>query len=413
MLKGSIDTVHNGQCHGWALDSEAPARVEVEVFVDGTSIGRGLANGYRADLEQAGLRDGRLAFRIDVPEALRDGHGHRIDVRSVDGRVIAVREDMRVPPCFSSAEFERGAPWIDLDDATFEATLAALRHAGDATAEDASNLRFFREHGWLKLEQAVPHGLIDKVLADVESAWRDLPPQLVWRRGLDAPVRMGEMAREPGFREASVRYLDFHNASEAAAEIMMLPAVLRFAGLCFGEKIAAMQTLLFENGTQQTEHQDFAYVHSLRPACLMGAWVALEDVRADAGPLFYWDRSHRKVPKYVFEDGTVIVDGLGPQVRAFSEYLGKTCRELGLERLVFTPKKGDLLIWHSALVHGGMPRNDPALTRKSIVSHYTTQAAYPFDRRAPNEPPRLIERNGGIYHGARGEGHVESRYALR
>lgn len=412
MLKGSIDAVHNGHCHGWALDPETQGFLEVEVFVDGESIGRGFASGYRADLEKAGLRNGRLAFCVEVPEALRDGREHRIESRGIDGRVIAVRERVRVAPRFSIAEFERGAPWIDRDDAAFEPALAALRSAGSATAEDASNLRFFREHGWLVLKQAVSHELIDALLGDIESAWNDLPPQLVWRRGLDAPVRMGEMARETDFRKASVRYLDFHNASEAAAEIMMLPAVLRFAGLCFGEKIAAMQTLLFENGTQQTEHQDFAYVHSLRPACLMGAWVALEDVQADAGPLFYWDRSHREVPKYVFEDGTVIVDGLGPQVHAFSEYLGKTCRERGLEHMVFTPKKGDLLVWHSALVHGGIPRNDLALTRRSMVSHYTTQAAYPYDRRAPNEPPRTVERNGGIYYGARGAGHVENRYRL-
>ncbi|HVX04487.1 MAG TPA: phytanoyl-CoA dioxygenase family protein [Rhodanobacteraceae bacterium] len=412
MLKGSIDAVHNGHCHGWAMDPETPASIEVELFVDGKSIGRGFADRYRADLEQAGLRDGRLAFSIRVPEALHDGREHLIEMHSIDGRVITARENMRMTPGFSVAEFERGAPWIDRDEAMFEATLAALCSAGGATAEDASNLRFFREHGWLVLEQAVPHALIDAVLDDVESAWRDLPPQLVWRRGLDAPVRMDEMARESGFREASVRYLDFHNASEAAAEIMMLPAALHFAELCFGEKIAAMQTLLFENGTQQTEHQDFAYVHSLRPACLMGAWVAMEDVRAEAGPLFYWDRSHRKVPKYVFEDGTVIVDGYGPQVQAFSGYLEKTCRERGLERLVFTPRKGDLLLWHSALVHGGMPRNNPALSRRSMVSHYTTQAAYPYDRRAPNEPPLRIERNGGVYYGACGAAHIENRYPL-
>jgi hypothetical protein len=412
MLKGSIDAVQNGQCHGWALDPEAATPAEIEVFIDGEPIGRGLANRYRADLEQAGLRDGRLAFSIEIPETLRDGREHRIELRSVDGRMIAVREDMRTTPKFSAAEFERGAPWIDRDDGTFEATIARLRQAGSVTAEDVSSLRFFREHGWLLLEQAVSRSLIDRVLDDVESAWRDLPPQLVWRRGLDAPVRMAEMAREPAFREASVRYLDFHNASDAAAEIMMLPSVLRFAELCFGEKIAAMQTLLFENGTQQTEHQDFAYVHSLRPACLMGAWVALEDVRVDAGPLFYWDRSHREVPRYLFEDGTVIVDGYGPQVHAFSEYLGKTCRDLGLERLVFTPKKGDLLLWHSALVHGGMPRENAALTRKSMVSHYTTEAAYPYDRRTPNEPPRRMERNGGVYYAAQNAGHVEGRYGL-
>jgi hypothetical protein len=412
MLKGSIDAVHNGFCYGWAMDEDIAGSVDVEVFVDGHPIGRTRADGHRADLEIAGLRDGRLAFCVEVPETLRDGCHHRIEARTADGRAIAARDAVQVVPKLTVAEFDRHAAWIDGDDGAFERGLEALKGAGKISAEDESNVHFFRKHGWLKLDQAVPHAVIDKLLEDVESAWHDLPPQLVLNRDLAAPVRMREMANTPDFRSTSVRYLDFHNASEAAAEIMMLPAVLKFAELCFGEKVAAMQTLLFENGTQQASHQDFAFVHSLRPACLIGAWVALEDAHMDAGPLFYFDRSHREVPKYAFDDGSVLAEGNGEHVRAFERYLETTCRGKGLDRLIFTPRKGDVLIWHSALVHGGMPRNDPALTRKSIVSHYTTQTAYPYDRRWPNETPLPVERNGGIYYAMRGEEHVETRYKL-
>jgi|GEM_PF-345548 len=411
-LRGSIDTVHNGCCQGWALDSKSASPVEVELFIDGRSAGRALADLHRGDLEREGMGDGRHGFSVEIPVALRDGRHHRVEARSRDGRVIAVREAMQIVPKLTPAEFDRCAPWVDGDDAGFERELARLRQTGAVEAEIETCVRFFREHGWLKLEQAVPHALIDKVLADVEQAWRDLPPQLVLSNALKAPTPMGEVAKVPGFRDASVRYLDFHNASDAAAEIMMLPAVLRFAEVCFGEKVAAMQTLLFENGTQQASHQDFAFVHSLRPACLMGAWVALEDARVDAGPLFYWDRSHRAVPKHAFEDGSVLAEGDGPHVRAFENYLENACRERGLQRLIFTPRKGDLLIWHSALVHGGMPRNDPALTRRSIVSHYTTQEAYPYDRRDPNGRPLAITRNGGIYYAWRRQEHVEGRYPI-
>lgn len=412
MLKGSVDAVHNGECYGWALDDESPEHVEVEIFIDGQPAGRATADRHRLDLEQAGLRDGRVAFVVDVPEALRDGRHHRVEARTADGRSIAVREAMQVVPRLTVAEFDRRAPWIDADEAAFEQGIGARRQTGHIDATTEAQLRFFREHGWLHLEQAVSHALIDKLLADVESAWHDLPPQLVLREDLAQPVPMAQMASRPGFRETSVRYLDFHNASEAAAEIMMLPVVLRFAELCFDEQVVAMQTLLFENGTQQADHQDFAFVHSLRPACLMGAWVALEDARVDAGPLFYWDRSHRAVPKHVFADGSVLAEGDGPHVRAFEKYLGDTCRALGLERLIFTPRKGDVLLWHSALVHGGMPRNDMALSRRSIVSHYTTREAYPYDRRRPHDAPLAITRHGGVYYGARGDGHVEGRYRL-
>lgn len=88
------------------------------------------------------------------------------------------------------------------------------------------------------------------------------------------------------------------------------------------------------------------------------------------------------------------------------------CGERSPERRAFALYKGDLLIWHSALVHGGMPRNDPALTRRSIVSHYTTREGYPYDRRDPNGTSHVLERNGGIYYGWRCQDHVEGRYPV-
>ena len=36
----------------------------------------------------------------------------------------------------------------------------------------------------------------------------------------------------------------------------------------------------------------------------------------------------------------------------------------------FLAKKGDVLIWHANLVHGGMPIEDKNTTRKSMVIHY-------------------------------------------
>ncbi|HVX04134.1 MAG TPA: phytanoyl-CoA dioxygenase family protein [Rhodanobacteraceae bacterium] len=316
------------------------------------------------------------------------------------------------PQYWTADRFARHRPWIDGSQEDFEAGLAHLKLSGAIDATDEARLGFFREHGYLLMEGAVSHRLIDKLLEDIDEAWRDLPPQFVLNNTLEAPALMEQVAGTPGMRSSSMRYLDFHNVSEAALEITMLPVVLRFAEACFGESIAAMQSLLFENGTQQRSHQDFAFVHSLRPPCLMGAWVALEDVHPDAGPLFYWDRSHRLVPKYVFEGGSVLAEGDGAHVRAFEDYLENTCRDLELMRLTFTPHKGDVLIWHSALVHGGTPRTNPALTRKSIVSHYTTRRAYPFDRRHAGMAPLVRELHGAVYYEPRREGHIEGRYPL-
>jgi ectoine hydroxylase-related dioxygenase (phytanoyl-CoA dioxygenase family) len=40
------------------------------------------------------------------------------------------------------------------------------------------------------------------------------------------------------------------------------------------------------------------------------------------------------------------------------------------------PKRGDLLIWHGALIHGGTPMLNPGLTRRSFICHYTSMASH-------------------------------------
>jgi hypothetical protein len=44
--------------------------------------------------------------------------------------------------------------------------------------------------------------------------------------------------------------------------------------------------------------------------------------------------------------------------------------ERGLKTETFMAKKGDVLIWHADLMHGGVPIQDPRQTRKSLVAHF-------------------------------------------
>jgi hypothetical protein len=46
-----------------------------------------------------------------------------------------------------------------------------------------------------------------------------------------------------------------------------------------------------------------------------------------------------------------------------------------LERVVYQPKAGTVLIWHENLMHAGQPRKDRAKSRRSIVGHYFAKGA--------------------------------------
>ena len=58
-------------------------------------------------------------------------------------------------------------------------------------------------------------------------------------------------------------------------------------------------------------------------------------------------------------------------------------------------KKGDVLIWHASLVHGGDPIINPELTRKSFVCHYSSQEGYQWHRKAMGQEPTRFKYNGG------------------
>jgi hypothetical protein len=52
----------------------------------------------------------------------------------------------------------------------------------------------------------------------------------------------------------------------------------------------------------------------------------------------------------------------------------------------FHPKKGDALIWHADLVHGGSPRTLAGVTRQSLVTHYAPVDVDPeWFETVPNE----------------------------
>jgi len=83
-LKGNLEVASGAVISGWAQDVSAPERpVWLEIFANGQVIAQVLANGYRRDLEQAGLGSGRHAFSVQ-PELRRSGEV--IEVRRVADR---------------------------------------------------------------------------------------------------------------------------------------------------------------------------------------------------------------------------------------------------------------------------------------------------------------------------------------
>ena len=99
-LTGAIDDFGPEQIDGWAQHlARKSARTEIGLWEAGTRIGTLVADCWRKDLEELRQGDGRWGFRVPVPDALRDGRLHSLELRLADGSpALAGLVHVKLPP---------------------------------------------------------------------------------------------------------------------------------------------------------------------------------------------------------------------------------------------------------------------------------------------------------------------------
>jgi len=133
-------------------------------------------------------------------------------------------------------------------------------------------------------------------------------------------------------------------------------------------------TLNFEFGSQQDYHFDTFYMPSPTPNKMVASWIALEDATPNNGPLAYYPGSH-KIPPFHFSNGSTII--VEEEIDAFNAYIQAEIQQRELKPELLMAEKGDVLIWHSQLFHGGSKILDKSKSRKSLVTHYFTNEDFP------------------------------------
>ena len=249
--------------------------------------------------------------------------------------------------------------------------------------------QYWEENGYLLLKGFYTHAQIDKINALVKDLWHD-------RKKLDANYVIDVFVETE--KEQRIYFADApKNASKQPYklnDLYLTQELIR--DVVAGEQLAPIlrsllgglpmvcNSLNFQFGSQQDYHFDTFYMPSPTPNKMVASWIALEDATPDNGPLNYYPGSH-KIPVYTFSHGkTNIIDS---EISDFNDYINSEIEKRGLKPETFLANKGDVLIWHSQLFHGGSPIRDKSKTRKSLVTHYFTLEDF------PDEPSAKITEN--------------------
>jgi phytanoyl-CoA hydroxylase len=261
---------------------------------------------------------------------------------------------------------------IWLDERSASRRVAAGRRAGEISDEEAEHLRKFARDGYFIIRLDFSAADADAIDRDVDRLWCERPPNVAF--AYDSPPKRFTAAIAAEDRKPRYRIHELHGASEHALRLFLHPLLHRYASLILGEPAVATQSLYFEYGSQQALHRDSTVVPTPHFGRLVAAWIALEDIVAESGPLQYVPQSQR-LPFFDFGKGEYTYDPSrhtpDEVTRAMNFYSDRLAAS-GLRPQQFLARRGEALIWHSALMHGGAMPADERRTRKSFVVHYST-----------------------------------------
>lgn len=240
-------------------------------------------------------------------------------------------------------------PWLDKDP-----TKEQISHQvgfDEFPANIQESILQWPEKGYLILEGFLEDKRVEAILKEVN--------RLLTDKSVD-------------FNYTGTKIMDAHRHSEVMDACFRDEQLLRLMSFLLGKKVVPFQTINFMEGSRQRAHADVMHMTTFPKGFLIAAWVALEDIHPDAGPLFYYPGSHQW--PYVGNKELGLAKNawlIEPNVNTrYEDYQEAQIKKRGAKPEVFLARKGDLLVWHANLLHGGMPVLNPTLTRKSMVAHY-------------------------------------------
>ena len=250
----------------------------------------------------------------------------------------------------SSKDFpdKESKAWLDVNNSAN--LVGSAPGFSDFDTSIQEQLITWSEKGYLVLNKLFDDETIDAINKDTDEIYRQGAVKLTHDNKLPFLNKLSPVIEQATHNKKLIRVLEF----------------------IFDKKAIPFQTLNFLKGSGQRAHSDSIHMTTYPLGYLIAAWVALEDIHPDSGPLFYYPGSH-KLPYLLNDDFENYSSKLSLGKKDYKDYEEMTTRIIESQDLqpeIFLPEKGDVLIWHANLIHGGTPVKNPMLTRKSMVIHY-------------------------------------------
>ena len=165
-----------------------------------------------------------------------------------------------------------------------------------------------------------------------------------------------------------------------------------------GEPLGTHLNLTGWRSTQRNWHQDGYLNPDTNRDFYMAIWIALDDIHPDAGPFQFVRGSHKfpvitneKILSALGEEGASNPNWPKHSEKILTPLFEQLLVDADLKVESFLAKRGDVLLWHSRLMHRGSTPNDPELERRACIAHFSG-----IDHRP--DMPEVFSRMGWRHH---------------
>jgi phytanoyl-CoA hydroxylase len=217
-------------------------------------------------------------------------------------------------------------------------------------ADSQESIRKFDEEGYVIIKRYLDKETVSSVNAEIAELLKSGKVKFRYKNKIMFAIHQSELLYKIGHNEKLMELLNS----------------------LVGDEMKLFQSINFIMGSEQRTHSDSIHMTTYPLGGLLGVWIALDDVDEDNGPLHYYPGSH-KLPYYLNEDydneGNALMIG-NKDYSAYEAMIAQKLEDQKENKKIFKAKKGDLLIWHANLFHGGEPHTNKSKTRRSMVLHY-------------------------------------------
>ena len=219
-----------------------------------------------------------------------------------------------------------------------------------------------QQKGYCILKNAINHDLADRIIAHFDE----------WKNNKDNCFKCYHFNR----------ITNFHMLNDDTKQLVTNEYVNQILCKLFNCQQSIYSSLFFREGTAQHFHRDTPHFYTNPINNYYGVWYALENIDEQAGPLKYYENSHlletingHEVCNSLFPNKSILTNDENLKcLLHYNRILEQKCEQLNLERIDeqnYKNKinKGDIIIWHPNLLHGGSDIINKQLTRYSLVTH--------------------------------------------